>query len=197
MAKKTIVNKQEAVEQRVTETGVTAPAVPPEKIQAQKELNKVYQYRDAQGKIRYTNVATAPDAKLVDGNIKNTRPSLSIEISGTKVFIPVTIRNKGILMETKLQFDETIPITILPMNTANFFQAENLGTATVTIAKGKTITGEKRRVSYFAVGDTVEPNLIFLASEKASSENTGILGKDFAARHPFSIDHEKNLLVWE
>ena len=197
VAKKTILNKQETIDQQVTEAGVTTPPVPPEKSQAQKELNKVYQYRDAQGKIRYTNVATTPGARLVDGNIKSSRPSLSIEISGNTVFIPVTIRNKGIQMETKLQFDETVPITILPTTTANFFEAENLGTATVTIAKGKTVTGEKRRVSYFAVGDAVEPDLIFLASDKTSSAKTGILGKDFAARHPFSIDYQKKLLVWE
>jgi hypothetical protein len=197
VAKKTILNKEEAVDQQVTEAGVTTPPVPPEKSQAQKELNKVYQYRDAQGKIRYTNVATTPGARLVDGNIKSTRPSLSVEISGNKVFIPVTIRNKGIQMETKLQFDETVPITILPMTTANFFEAETLGNATVTLSKGKTVTGEKRRVSYFAVGDAVEPDLIFLASDKSSSAKTGILGKDFAARHPFAIDYQKKLLVWE
>ena len=197
VAKKTILNKQEAVDQQVTEAGDTAPPVPPEKSQAQEELNKVYQYRDAQGKIRYTNVAATPGARLVDGNIKSSRPSLAIEISGNKVLIPVTIRNKGIQMETKLKLDETVPITILPMTTANFFEAENLGTATVTIAKGKTVTGEKRRVSYFAVGDAVEPDLIFLASDKSSSANTGILGKDFAARHPFAIDYQKKLLVWE
>ena len=100
-------------------------------------------------------------------------------------------------METKLMFDETVPITILPMTTANFFEAENLGPATVTIDRGKTVTGEKRRVSYFGVGDTVEPDLIFLASDKSRFANTGILGKDFATRHPFSIDRENNLLVWQ
>ncbi|MGI9537327.1 MAG: hypothetical protein ACR2PB_09665, partial [Desulfocapsaceae bacterium] len=139
----------------------------------------------------------APGAKLADGKIKSTRPPLSIEVSGNNVFIPVTIRNKGIQMEMQLQLDETSPITILPMTTANFFEAENLGTATVAIAKGKSVTGEKRRVSYFAVGDTVEPNLIFLASDKTSSAKTGILGKDFAARHPFAIDYQKKLLVWK
>ena len=196
-AKKTLHTKPEADDQPVTEAGDTTPPLPPAQSQAHEELNTVYQYRDAQGKIRYTNVAATPGARLVDGNIKSSRPSLSIEISGNKVFIPVTIRNKGIQMETKLKLDETVPITILPMTTANFFEAENLGTATVTIAKGKTVTGEKRRVGYFAVGDAVEPDLIFLASDKSGSANTGILGKDFAARHPFAIDYEKKLLVWK
>lgn len=197
VAKKTILDKQEAIDQQLTADGTTTEPAKPEQSPAQKELNKVYQYRDAQGKIRYTNVPTTPDAKLVDGKIKNTRPPLSIEISGNNVFIPVTIRNKGVQMETKLLFDETIPITILPIATANFLEAANFGTATVTIAKGITVTGEKRGVSYFAVGDTVEPNLIFLASDKSGFARTGILGKDFATRHPFQIDRENQRLNWQ
>lgn len=197
VAKKSILNKQEAVDQQVTVDGSAPQPAQPEQSPAQKELNKVYQFRDAQGKIRYTNVATTPDAKLVDGNIKNTRPPVPIEISGNKIVIPVTIRHNGMEMETKLMFDETVPITILPMTTANFFEAENLGPASVTIDRGKTVTGEKRRVSYFGVGDTVETDLIFLASDKTRFANTGILGKDFATRHPFSIDRENNLLVWQ
>ncbi|MGI9537962.1 MAG: nuclease-related domain-containing protein, partial [Desulfocapsaceae bacterium] len=88
VAKKTIINKKESVDQQVTENGIVTPSVKSEKSQAQKELNKVYQYRDAQGNIRYTNVANAPGAELADGKIKSTRPPLSIEVSGNNVFIP-------------------------------------------------------------------------------------------------------------
>jgi restriction system protein len=197
VAKKTIFNKEGVNNQQVTADGSSTPPVQPEEIQAQRELNKVYQYRDDQGKIKYTNVPSRPDAKLLDGKIQSAKPPLPIEIIGNNVFIPVTIRNKNMQMETKLQFDETTPITILPLTTANFFEAVSLGTVTVTIGKGETVTGEKRQVSYFAVGDTVEPNLIFLASDRTRFANTGILGKDFATKHPFKIDRETKLLIWQ
>ena len=197
VAKKTIFNKPEIENQQITTDGNTTESAQSEESPTQRELNKVYQYRDAQGKIRYSNVATAPDAKLVDGNIRNTRSPLSIEISGNKVLIPVTIRHNGMEMETKLIFDETIPITILPLTTANFFEAENLGPVTVSTAKGDTIAGEKRRVSYFALGDISEPDFLFLAIDKTRFANTEILGKDFATRHPFLIDKERKLLVWK
>jgi hypothetical protein len=67
----------------------------------------------------------------------------------------------------------------------------------VIIDKGKTVTGEKRRVSYFAVGDRVEQGFIFLAVDGGNFAETGILGKDFFGRHPFSIDHKKQMLIWK
>ncbi|MBT8353548.1 MAG: NERD domain-containing protein [Desulfofustis sp.] len=197
VAKKSILNKQEVGDQQVAKDLITAQTAQVEQSAAQKELNKVYQYKDAQGKIKYTNVATAPNAKPMDENRRIASKPVPIEIDSNKVLIPVTIRNRGMEMKTTLIYSETIPITILPMTTANFFEAENLGTAKVKIAKGKTVEGEKRRVSYFGVGDTVEPDLIFLATDNTSFAKMGILGRDFVSRHPFSIDLDTKMLVWQ
>ena len=197
VAKKTIFNKKGVVEQQEKVDETSVQPVQPEQNQAQSELNKVYQYRDAQGKIRYTNVPATPNAKRVDENSKFPAQPLPIEIDLNRVMIPVTIRNKGVEMETRLLLDETFPVTILPSTTAEFFEAENLGPVTITIAKGKKITGEKRRVSYFAIGEVVEPNFLFMATDKTSFAKTGVLGKDFVNRHPFSIDHDKKMLIWQ
>jgi hypothetical protein len=177
--------------------GFTNRPIQPKDSNAQKELDKIYQYRDAQGKIRYTNDATAPNAKLVRENKKIAAKPVPVEIDADIVLIPVTIRNRGAEMETTLIFDDTVPITIFPMTTADFFEAEKLGAATVNIARGKMIKGEKRRVSYFAIGDIVEPNFIFLATDKANFARKGTLGADFIARHPFTIDHDNKMLVWQ
>ena len=197
VAKKTVFNIKEADDEQVTANAETTKPVQSEESQAQKELNKVYRYRDAQGKIRYTNVATAPNAKLVEGKTRFIAKPVSIEIEGDKVLIPVTISHKGTEMATTLILDETIPVSILPMTMANFFEAEILGPATIAIAMGKKISGEKRKVSYFAIGDVVEPDFTFLAIDKSNSANTGRLGKDFLTRHPFSIDNEKKMLIWQ
>lgn len=134
---------------------------------------------------------------LVDENTKLVTRTMPIEISGDTILIPATIRNKGIRMETILVLDEGTPRTILPSTTADFIGAENLGVASVTDTNGKMIKGEKRKVSYFAVGKTVEPDFVFLAVDTQRNGRQGILGMDFKTKHPFHIDKENKTLVWE
>jgi hypothetical protein len=43
----------------------------------------------------------------------------------------------------------------------------------------------------------VEQGFIFLAVDGGNFAETGILGKDFFGRHPFSIDHKKQMLIWK
>ncbi len=181
-----------------SEAEVTVPFDQREKTPEQRELNKIYQYKDTQGRTRYTNVATTPGAKLVDENAKSMSKSLPIEISGSNILIPVTFGNKGTEMQTKLVFDQGSPITILAIPTADLIGAENLGAAAVTTSKGKTVRGEKRKVDYFLIGDVVEPDFLFLAVAKtAGSDNKGILGMDFMSKHPFDIDAQNKILIFK
>lgn len=193
VAKKTFIEKPD----EATTGDSAVPHDQQQETPAQKELNKIYQYKDSTGKTRYTNVATSPNTMLVDENTKLVTRTMPIEISGDTILIPATIGNKGIRMETILVLDEGTPRTILPSTTADFIGAENLGVASVTDTNGKMIKGEKRKVSYFAVGKTVEPDFVFLAVDTQRNGRQGILGMDFKTKHPFHIDKENKTLVWE
>lgn len=197
VAKRTVIDQEDEITYQTADGEATVPSSQPEKSPAQQELNKIYQYQDAQGRTRYTNIATAPDAKPVNGDMGISKSPLSIEIRNNRVLIPVTISNKGTQIQTKLFLDETSPVTIVPMATADFIESEKLGTLSVTISNGKAIEGEKRKASYFAVGETTEPNFLFLATDTREFSNTGVLGMDFITRHPFIIDQQKLLLIWK
>lgn len=197
VVKKTIFDKQDESIQQATDGGVNGPLDQQIESPAQKELNKVYQYKDAQGKTRYTNLATAPNAKLVDENKKVAAKPLPIEISGNKVLIPAILKNKGTQMNTLLILDEDSPTSIIPKTTADLVEAENLGPAKVTTAKGKTVSGEKRKVRTFTVGNIVEPDFVFLAVDGQKYAGQATLGMDFIVKHPFQIDKENKLLIWQ
>lgn len=164
---------------------------------ASTELNKVYQVQDSKGKTHYTNIATAPNAKLLSENPDITKSSLPIEIIDDKVIIPITLSNKGAELKTSLVLDRNSEKTVLPRRIADFVKAEVLEVTGYNHIEGKLIPVEARRISYFKIGSVTEENFMFWASDTHSPSQRGILGMDFIERHPFQIDTEKNLLIWK
>lgn len=193
LAKKTFMDRPDQGNQNNGTVTLDRQEVSPE----QRELNKIYQYQDAQGKTQYTNVATAPNARLVDENARLTSITLPIEISGNNILIPANLSNKGTEIKTTLVLDQGSSITILPKPTADLIDAEYLGTAAVSGSNGRTVKGEKRKVGYFTVGNMVEPEFIFLAVENTGYNDKGILGMDFIIKHPFSVDEASKVLIFE
>lgn len=197
VSKKTLLDKPDESIQQTEDFSAGVPREHQEESPTQKELNKIYQHKDAQGKTHYTNVASTSNAKLVDENIKFVAKPLPIEISGNKVLIPATLKNKGTQMDTVLMLDENSSTTILPMTTADLIEAGNLGPAKTTTTNGETVKGEKRKVRYFTVGTIMEHDFVFLAIDGRKYGRQGVLGMDFKKKHPFTIDKENQMLIWK
>ena len=56
---------------------------------------------------------------------------------------------------------------------------------------------ETRRVNYFRLGSVIEEDFIILVSAARNQNQRGVLGLDFMAKHPFEIDEQRNLLIWQ
>ena len=196
VAQKIWLDGQDESESLTADEQGVHPSTPPEKSPTQQELNKIYQYQDAQGKTHYSNVPTAR-ATLMDKRSSKTKPPLSIKVVGNQILVPVTIGNKGMQMETDLRLDEQSPVTILPKSTADFIDAGHLGKIKVKLSRDKKVSAEKRKADYFTVGDTTEPDFVFLATDDREYRNRGVLGMDFKDKYPFVIDRENQLLIWQ
>ena len=170
---------------------------PQETSAAEKELNKVYQVQDSSGRTQYTNMAISPDAKLLEGNVERSEPALAIEISDDKVILPVTIGNRGAEVHTSVVLDRNSEKTILPERIANFVKAEDMGTTEQYQIDGDVMLMETRRVNYFRLGSVIEEDFIILVSAARNQNQRGVLGLDFMAKHPFEIDEQRNLLIWQ
>lgn len=196
VAQKTLVDKKDESALQTADQQGSPPSSQPEESPAQRQLNKIYQYQDAQGTTRYSNTPTA-GTRLTDDKASKTKPPLSIKIIGNQVLVPVSIGNRGMLMETDLRLDEKSAVTIFPKATADFIEAGHLGDIKVKLARGKKVPVEKRKADYFQVGNIIEPDFVFLATEAREFRNRGVLGIDFKTKYPFVIDRQNQLLVWQ
>lgn len=164
---------------------------------AEKELNKVYQVQDSSGRTQYTNMAIAPNAKLLEGNVERSESALEIEIIDDKVILPVTIGNRGTEVHTSVVLDSNSEKTILPERIANFVKAEDMGRTEQHQIDGDVMLMEARRVNYFRLGSAIEEDFIILVSAAKNQNQRGVLGLDFMVKHPFEIDEQRNLLIWQ
>ena len=164
---------------------------------AEKELNKVYQVQDSSGRTQYTNMAIAPNAKLLEGNVERSESALEIEIIDDKVILPVTIGNRGTEVHTSVVLDSNSEKTILPERIANFVKAEDMGRTEQHQIDGDVMLMEARRVDYFRLGSAIEEDFIILVSAAKNQNQRGVLGLDFMVKHPFEIDEQRNLLIWQ
>jgi hypothetical protein len=195
-----LVITHEGVEQKHGELGEDDSRIqhpPQETSAAEKELNKVYQVQDSSGRTQYTNMAISPEAKLLEGNVERSEPALAIEISDDKVILPVTIGNRGAEVHTSVVLDRNSEKTILPERIANFVKAEDMGTTEQYQIDGDVMLMETRRVNYFRLGSVIEEDFIILVSAARNQNQRGVLGLDFMAKHPFEIDEQRNLLIWQ
>ena len=163
----------------------------------EKELNKVYQVQDSSGRTQYTNMAIAPNAKLLEGNVERSESALEIEIIDDKVILPVTIGNRGTEVHTSVVLDSNSEKTILPERIANFVKAEDMGRTEQHQIDGDVMLMEARRVNYFRLGSAIEEDFIILVSAAKNQNQRGVLGLDFMVKHPFEIDEQRNLLIWQ
>lgn len=163
----------------------------------EKELNKVYQVQDSSGRTQYTNMAIAPNAKLLEGNVERSESALEIEIIDDKVILPVTIGNRGTEVHTSVVLDSNSEKTILPERIANFVKAEDMGRTEQHQIDGDVMLMEARRVDYFRLGSAIEEDFIILVSAAKNQNQRGVLGLDFMVKHPFEIDEQRNLLIWQ
>ena len=100
-------------------------------------------------------------------------------------------------MSTSLLLEKDSNKTVLPKRIADFVNAENARVTSTHVIRGKVIQGDTIRVNYFNVGSVIENDFIITASRDNSYSRQGILGMDFIVRHPFSIDMQRKVLVWQ
>ena len=166
---------------------------------AQRKDDKIYAYKDEDGRTQFTNVGVPEDGQLVhDSSITNNQQdSLPIEISDNKIYVPVTIGHRGKQMTTSLLLERESNKTVLPKRIADFVNADNVRVTSTPVVHGKVIQGDTIRVNYFNVGSVIENNFIITSTSEKAYSRQGILGMDFIVRHPFQIDVENKVLVWQ
>ena len=164
-----------------------------------KSDDKIYSWKDKDGRVRFTNVNPPQNGKKVTHHpeLSDNRERTSVEIVDNEVFIPITIIHNSKKLETSLLVNTSFSQSVLPARIANFLKADLLSVKSVKTIDGGEIILEKRKVDLFKVGPHVERGFLVVTQEGNRGVNRGILGQDFFKHHPFTIDYQNQLIIWQ
>jgi len=158
----------------------------------------VFSWRDEEGKRHFSNTnypANNPTLQ-VQTELNTYRKITKIHVKGNQIYVPVTLKNKGLSTTTWMLLDTGCSHTNVPYSKLNKINAKYGKTVYSTIADGSTTTGRAAYIDMMQVGSQKERNVRVTGSKIAGSSNSGLLGLDFLKRRPFKIDYDRQMLVW-
>jgi|LGVF01.2.fsa_nt_gb predicted aspartyl protease len=162
---------------------------------------QVFTWRDEHGNIHSSNIEV-PQGKRVNNlqiqkEVKTWEKETPIQVSGNRLLIPIILGHNGRKVQTTILIDTGCSHTALNKRQLSRVRGDYHGKSTSTVADGRKVYGEKRRLDYIQVGPFKERNFVVTSQRIAGSDNTGLLGMDFLKKHPFTIDSKRKVIVWQ
>ncbi len=148
------------------------------------------------------------ELKALQGILKNVQEQQKgINISGAEskyikhgnnIILPVIINNAGKTIQVNMLLDTGCSITLLDEEIAKSLSVQNSGILEATIADGTTIKAKTGNVNSFKVGPINEINFLVSSKQIMGKKKNfyGLLGMNFLEKHPFIIDHNREVIVW-
>lgn len=115
------------------------------------------------------------------------------------ILIPAVISNNGIACRILLILDTGCSMTTIDKGLTSALQFKPTGKIVGINANGSQGVKETGKIDYIQIGPFREKN--FLISNLAVLGNkkddvAGFLGMNFLEKHPFTIDHDRHVIVW-
>ena len=161
-------------------------------------IERIYSYLDSEGKRQYTN-AMPPDNSTdvtLHPELTSIEMITPVEITGSEIYVPVTIIHRGNQFNTSLLLDPSSPHSILPGRNADFLKADYLQNRKYQISKDDQIVQEVRKLEIFKVGPHENHDFLIVTQSGKGAIQRGILGADFLTKFPHNIDQENKVIVW-
>lgn len=120
-------------------------------------------------------------------------------IDGNRVFVPTTIGNKGIEVETLMLLDTGASQTVVHRDIATQLNIIALKKGLSQVAGGQKIYTEIGKVDYIKVGPHKidDANVLVINHEGAAVTQKGLLGMNVLRNFNFNIDFENQMMVWQ
>lgn len=120
-------------------------------------------------------------------------------IGADLILIPAVVSNNGIACKILLIVDTGCSLTTLDKGLTNVLQFKPTGKIVGINANGSQGVKETGKIDYIQIGPFREKNffvsnLPVLGNKK--DDVAGFLGMNFLEKHPFTIDHDRHVIVW-
>jgi predicted aspartyl protease len=119
-------------------------------------------------------------------------------INGNRVFVPTTIGNRGVEVETLMLLDTGASQTVVHRDVATQLNVIALKKGMSQVAGGQKIYTEIGKVDYIKIGPHKidDANILVINHEGAAVTHNGLLGMNVLKNFVYNIDFENQMMVW-
>lgn len=117
---------------------------------------------------------------------------------GNNILLPVILNNAGKTIQVNLLLDTGCSITLLDEEVSRSLGIQHHGTQEATIANGSKLKSLAGTINLLKIGPINEVNFLVTSTRIAGNkkDHHGLLGMNFLEKHPFIIDHNREVIVW-
>ena len=122
-----------------------------------------------------------------------------VVIIGNRVFVPTTIGNKGVEVETLLLLDTGASQTVVHRKIAGQLNIIARKKGLSQVAGGQQIYTEMGKVDYIKIGPhtLAGADILVINHEGAAVTHSGLLGMNILRNFNYDIDFENQMIVWQ
>jgi len=152
------------------------------------------------GKIRASNT-TYPVKNITVRTIEEVASSATETKyikQGNSILLPVIVGHNGKAIQVNMMLDTGCSITLIDAEISNTLNIQQKGTIQTTIADGSKMISKTGQVDFFQVGPYKEIGFLVNTRPIMGNQKTqhGLLGMNFLEKHPFTIDHRRQMILW-
>jgi predicted aspartyl protease len=167
--------------------------------QQQQQAMEIERKRQVEQELQQAAEQEKAERMLREQLDREKMPQTPVIIKGNRVFVPTTIGNNGVEVETLLLLDTGASQTVVHRDIASQLNIIALKKGLSQVAGGQQIYTEMGKVDYIKVGPHQLKNatILIINHEGAAVTHNGLLGMNILRNFNYNIDFENQMIVWQ